>query len=632
MNLYASGANWNTAAHWGLTSGAADGSVPTSADDVIFDANSVNMQIDTNAVFKSIDSTGYTATLTQNTTRTMTSSGDITWVNGTFAGGDAAITVNGNTSITGGTFTSTSGILDIGGAATAHRTFTVGASATFNHNNGTIQRYPLCDYNNITTTIDVPANFQVYNLIYGGQITTGGQYESIFSNVNGGTIVVNGYFKMQSTGGVVLAGIVANGGTISLKYPASSGPALVIGEGAKDGTSKVSFTGNVAQEYHVSGSGRASWVDINTTSTVAPASGITELYCTKFSLTAGTFTAPSVVLDITHGTDSTSFTVSAGTTFTPNGGAVQFVPDTQYSTSPSITIDVPDNFEFYDLNQRSILTAGGSGTVNYVVTGNRTIIVNHNQLSTSAWGASLRTFTDGTYKVLGNYTLDNGSGGTAKLTFSGGNTQTITINSGTITGGLITVNKSGGSVVLAQNTAFNTTGQDLTVTAGTLDLAGYDIAVNDVFTIASGATLKCKGNETITAGTKTFNANMTLEYYDAAVNADLSKFGTALPNVKFFGGKTHTFVAAANYTSAGTWQVSGGTGKAILTASATWNLDFTGTSNLGANVDVKNSDASGGDEVSASGSTDSGGNTNWDFGGAAFKTWFKSGIKLLVGE
>lgn len=108
--LFASGSNWNTASDWGLSTGASDGSVPTASDDVKFDLNSVSMAIDVAAVCKTIDSTGFTATLTQNNTFTLTVSGTVTWAAGTYVGGDSLIDINdGHLNISGGTFTNSSG-------------------------------------------------------------------------------------------------------------------------------------------------------------------------------------------------------------------------------------------------------------------------------------------------------------------------------------------------------------------------------------------------------------------------------------------------------------------------------------------------------------------------------------------
>lgn len=69
-------------------------------------------------------------------------------------------------------------------------------------------------------------------------------------------------------------------------------------------------------------------------------------------------------------------------------------------------------------------------------------------------------------------------------------------------------------------------------------------------------------------------------------------------------------------TVGGNYLVAGSIGdKLDLKATAGWTLTITGTA--GANyVDVAHSDASGGTEVTATNSTDSSNNTNWDFGSA----------------
>jgi hypothetical protein len=84
--------NWSLAANW---SGAV---VPVAADTVVFDATSVkDVTIDVNVSVASVTvGAGYTGTLTQSAGRTVTV-GAAGWnqAGGTFAGGTAAITVNG---------------------------------------------------------------------------------------------------------------------------------------------------------------------------------------------------------------------------------------------------------------------------------------------------------------------------------------------------------------------------------------------------------------------------------------------------------------------------------------------------------------------------------------------------------
>ncbi len=133
---YASGATSNTASNWGLTSGASDGAVPTSTDLAIFDANSISMAIDANFNVLGIDTTGFTNTLTQNAGITITV-GANGWqhVAGTFAGGDSLIDINGDSDISGGVFTSTSGELKIDDVDYNH------SGGTFNHGSGSVRQY-----------------------------------------------------------------------------------------------------------------------------------------------------------------------------------------------------------------------------------------------------------------------------------------------------------------------------------------------------------------------------------------------------------------------------------------------------------------------------------------------------------
>lgn len=127
-NKFNVGTPWNDTNSWAATSGGAGGAgVPTATDDVFFDANSISTAIDVAAVCLTLNSTGYTATLTQNNTFTLTVSGNFTWAAGTFVGGDSNIDINnGNFLQSGGTFTNSSGNMNI------ERNFDV-SGGTFNN-------------------------------------------------------------------------------------------------------------------------------------------------------------------------------------------------------------------------------------------------------------------------------------------------------------------------------------------------------------------------------------------------------------------------------------------------------------------------------------------------------------------
>jgi len=105
----------------------------------------------------------------------------------------------------------------------------------------------------------------------------------------------------------------------------------------------------------------------------------------------------------------------------------------------------------------------------------------------------------GSISAQGDVTINAGAdGGTAAFTFSGGNAQTYTDNGGVKTSGTVTVNKDVGSVLtLATSMSYNTAGQDLAITQGTLDLAGFALTVNDQFAIGASGTLKLQSGEAI---------------------------------------------------------------------------------------------------------------------------------------
>src|SRR5207253_2942401 len=62
-----------------------------------------------------------------------------------------------------------------------------------------------------------------------------------------------------------------------------------------------------------------------------------------------------------------------------------------------------------------------------------------------------------------------GATGTTAVTISGTGAQTWTSSGGQIPGAVVTVNKASGTVTLGSNVNVSTAGQNLTLTAGTLD-------------------------------------------------------------------------------------------------------------------------------------------------------------------
>ena|GEM_PF-1357399 len=226
----------------------------------------------------------------------------------------------------------------------------------------------------------------------------------------------------------------------------------------------------------------------------------------------------------------------------------------------------------------------------------------------------------GNIELQGNLTsTDSTVDGSATITLTGTNSQLVTVGSYDIPNGTFTINKTSGTVTLGANLTLNGSGQDLTVTSGTLDVAGYNLTVPDVVTITD--TLKLKGNETFSQTTFSLNtSSSTVEYYDSAVTADLSKLPpSSFKNLILGAGKTHNFETGSGneITINGDISSSGSSStKSVLrslSSGTQWYLKVLGTESFSDNVDVKDSNASNGSAITAYYSTDSGNNTNWVF-------------------
>lgn len=122
------------------------------------------------------------------------------------------------------------------------------------------------------------------------------------------------------------------------------------------------------------------------------------------------------------------------------------------------------------------------------------------------------------------------------------------ITTPTLSMGTITINKASGTVTLCGKLTLNKSGQDLVIQSGALDLDGHDLAVNDQ--IALSSTLICKGIETITATTKTWDTSTsTITMKDDTETANMtatlgnSSGGKVIlcGNLNFMPGKMHEF-------------------------------------------------------------------------------------------
>ncbi len=133
------GNSWSQSDKWTKTGSGGNAACPAGTNDAaVFDTGSVACGIDANISVASFAiNSGYTGTVTQNASKTITTSGAFSFgasTTGDFAGGNSTISIGGDFTMggaAGSTFTSTSGLLKISGAFTK-------TGGTFTHNSGSV--------------------------------------------------------------------------------------------------------------------------------------------------------------------------------------------------------------------------------------------------------------------------------------------------------------------------------------------------------------------------------------------------------------------------------------------------------------------------------------------------------------
>jgi hypothetical protein len=525
---------------WALTSGGAGGqAIPTSADDVFFDAASgaVTCTVSGTRVAKSINCTGFTGTLAGTATPLLNVSGSVTFVAGmtlTFAGritflatgtftsggktvGDVTVSGSGITVTLGSaltlgitnTFTLTQGALNLNG-------FTLSAGI-FSSNNTNTRSIAFGSGNialtSTTAATEVLLMTDATNFTFTGTggftrnqaatatVTFGTSTGSVTNapnlTVTAGasalTITGNSWFKNTDftgsscavTGFYVTAGntTLASGGTYtSLSFISAASGTII-------------SNGKTINGFTVDGAGIT--VTLGDALTIAANSG--------FSLSQGTL-------------DLNGFTLSTGTFIsnTTNTRSIAFGAANialTSTTAAAVVLDMSDLTGFtytgtggFTRNQAATATVQYGGFAGGL-TGDTTKAVNFTVLSGSSaltfsaaswfnnlnFTGSTSTVTASSVNIAGNLTLATGGTYTA-VTPTYRDSGTVTSSGKTLSA--LTVNGSGITVTCAD--ALTTTGA-LTLTDGTLKLKdGATSTVGSLVT--SGTTLKYL--QSTTAGTQ----------------------------------------------------------------------------------------------------------------------------------
>jgi len=258
----------------------------------------------------------------------------------------------------------------------------------------------------------------------------------------------------------------------------------------------------------------------------------------------GTGIVPSIVIDKTGGILTITDTIQVnGNEWTHEAGTVNATASKIILTGAGTMTSGSMSFNDVEIN------TGGNQAINGAMDVNGTLTLTaYNQLSGSG------------ITVAGNLSTASsvsGGGNNVAITLDGSGAQTITQTAGRFfPGGTMTINKSSGTVTLLSNLSLTVgASQDLNVIAGTLDLNGFNLTVNDVFDVDSA--LMLDGGETISAVTVSVDTNQSTVIYNGSGTYATLRAGNAYYNLTFNGSGSWT--AASSLDVNGTFQLSSGT-------------------------------------------------------------------------
>ncbi|MFH1712226.1 MAG: hypothetical protein ABH846_03260 [Patescibacteria group bacterium] len=604
--------NWSCATNW------VGDVAPGSGDIAIFDGtNTKDAAIDASFAgsVAGIDiNSGYTGTITQARSLTVGAS-NYAQDDGAFIGGTQQIDLNGTFTMTGGTFTATSGDFNIQG------TLNTSAGGTFNHNDGTViadgVSYQNWDVNSTitfynfkletTNTIRVQTNdFWYINNDY--YHTTGYLNDSA-----GSEIYLLGDLTIGAASGNLSADMTLSGTGVQnitqnntnslrndLTISKSSGSVelqtnleFASGTFRMQGSTLNTNDHNIhtaATNWHTGGTINMGSGEFSTNqwsalyiqgATAVFNAGSGDMYVAYMNVQSNaTFNAPTGTLYLYYNINN------IGGNFNHNDSTVEIVQDSHFNFYLNTTIN------FYNLTINKTSNAS-----NIIWDADETVIV-ENDLLMSVGNIA----TTGTLQAQGDVTIDPTFGTIAPpITFTGSNTQNLDLTGATdIWNSDMIISKSGGSVILASDLVMDGTDQDVIINTGTLDASAsdYDITLggnwtnNDTFTAQNGTVTIINSGATTTFTGDTDFYNLACTTTDKDLN----------------------FTAGSTTGVAGALTLTGTFGSEITLRSTVdsspWYLNATGTTSV-SDVDVKDSDASGGIIIAPTSWIDTGNNFNW---------------------
>ena len=516
--------DWSTAGNWSDASGVPHSgtpTVPTSTDIAIFDGagtGNVDCNISSNISVQGISLTGiFSGNLTQSSGFTITiGSSGYAQSTGNFIGSDSNIDLNGEFSLSGGNFTSTSATLFIGRNVNTNLTIFNHTAGSFDHNNGTVEFDPTCtSYNTRTYTIDVIPSTIFNNIVLDATSTQSG--DEIITTATGDIVEAIG-------------NITHDDGQINGSFSLDGN--LIINSEANGGSGWFIFDGSAAQTYTVaSGSPRTIGIEINKTAGNVSPNATTEFRIQRFNQVLGDFTAPTGIFFIggSWNANLTIFNHTAGS-FDHNNGTVEFDPTcTSYNTR-TYTIDVIPSTIFNNIVLDATSTQSGDETI-FIANGDTLHAVGNALLDDGATSG-------GWIGVEGNATvMSTITNGAAPIVFLGNNAQTFDLTGATSAqNGAISIDKTGNTVQLLSDLIMDATSQDFSILNGEFNNNSFDMSVsgdwtnNDIYTHTGNRIVRFIGT-----GTQILSGTSITTFYDVEMNntgAGLNlQQGIIIPNI-----------------------------------------------------------------------------------------------------
>jgi hypothetical protein len=316
------------------------------------------------------------------------------------------------------------------------------------------------------------------------------------------------------------------------------------------------YSGNFIQEQNMTiGTGGFSFSD-----GVFSGSGAHQIDLNgAFAIVGGTFIAPGTFYVSGTWTHTTGGSYTAGSNLVVADG-------TGVATGYDFNNGLSGSGEFYRFYVS--MTAG-----DVTISSSDTLVVNDRL---RLFDGQLNSTTN--VNILGDLQLRTGwNGGNAQITFSGPGTSTIEAEAGAeavFDNDVMMSKDPSAKVKLISDLDFDGSDQDITVSAGTFELNGYDLTVDDVageIAVNTDATLKLAGTETVTVSANpSVQSGANIAYTSSSSNVTINDWN--YENLIIGGGSAVIFSLGATETVSGNLTVD--SGKFNLSG---YDLTVTGT-------------------------------------------------------